>query len=140
MDPGEAHTKFVEGWPAQSWEAIERSYREAGIDVLAELARRVRVTGIGRSLGGIVSGYVLRCMMHQQMYVFEPSLVIAPNVDGTVTFTYEMSSGKHNEDWTATYPSDHVLAAFSRFLTRVGWVPGGHPAHAVLMGPNSSNE
>lgn len=132
MDPGEAHTKFSEGWPAHSWETIERIYDEDGVEVMAELARRVRLSGIGRSLGGLVSMRALRCMMHKQMYTFEPSLVIAPTGDDAFTFTYLLSSGKHDGDWTATYPSGQVFAAFSRFLKRVGWVPEGHPAHAVL--------
>lgn len=134
IDPGEMHTRFFQGYPAHSWETIERLYREAEIEAMTELARRVRISGIGRSLGGIVSMRVLRCMMHKQMYVFEPSLTVAPNLDKTITFEYSGSSGKHNADWTATYPPEEVFAAFSRFLKRVGWIPDGHPAHAVLLG------
>jgi hypothetical protein len=73
-------------------------------------------------------------MMHQQMYAFEPSLCVTPNDDGTVTFVYDLSSGVRHDDWIATYPCDEVFAAFSRFLKRTGWVPEGHPAHAVIRG------
>lgn len=134
VDPGESHTRFAEGWPAHSWDTIERLYQESNHEVMADLARRVRASDLGRSLGGLVSMYSLRCMMHQQIYTFEPSLLVTPNPDGTVTFTYDMSSGTHDKDWTATYPSDQVFSAFSGFLKRVGWVPEGHPAHDVIEG------
>ncbi|MEQ1494061.1 MAG: hypothetical protein ABL932_26325 [Terricaulis sp.] len=70
--------------------------------------------------------------MHQQIYDFEPSLLVTPGASGTVTFVYEMSSGARYDDWTATYPNEELFAAFSRFLKRTGWIPEGHPAHEVI--------
>lgn len=140
VDPGEAHTRFFSGDAAFDWEGIEQGYLNAAKDDLpnllpmAELARRVRISDIGRSLGGIVSMYRLRCMMHQRLYPMEPSLIIDPNLDGTFKFTYDRSSPLRRTDWTKIYPKTELMQAFSRFLIRVGWVPRGHPAHAILTG------
>ncbi|WP_395646432.1 hypothetical protein [Terricaulis sp.] len=141
-DSGDTRARF-EGDPAQSWEQIESGYRELAemenmpfdLRPMAELARRVRLSGIDRSLGGIVRLRTLRCMMHKKIYSLEPSLLIDPNTDGSFTFTYVFSSGSWpKDDWTATYPAEQLMPAFSRFLKRVGWVPEGHPAHAILVG------
>jgi hypothetical protein len=139
-DPGEAHTRFFEGYPAHDWDGIEQRYLgDAANDwphllPMAELARRVRISGIGRSLGGIVSMHQLRCMMHKKFPPLEPSLSIEPHRDSTFTLSYDRSAPSHRTDWTKVYPQTELMPAFSRFLIRVGWVPRGHPAHEILIG------
>jgi hypothetical protein len=132
--------------PPQSWEMIEAVYRNGGphVEAMAELARRVRLSGIGRSLYGIVSHHRLHCSQHEVAAMLDPRLTIMPTEDHLYCMTYEFSAGFRGQplgskdvrerDWTATYGATDLIPAFSRFLSRVGWFPEGHPAHRVLLG------
>lgn len=144
MSEAEPSDLSKDGWRTESWESIEARYRESveryghhWFGPLAELAARVQESGIGRSLHAAATMDGLMCMMHAVLYVDEPRLVILAKPDRTYTFEFrhpKRPPGRRNEDWNATYPADQVLPAFSRFLGRVGWIPEGHPAHAILLG------